>query len=132
MMLFLLSLTGIPPTIGFLGKYYVFISAVNSGLWWLAVIGALNSAIAAFYYLRIIWLMYFEEPRAARIQKQSHYLDLDACGSRNRRAGLLRRILADYRRCAAVAAYSRGCAHRRRLIGGPSCQRGTKLSVVSC
>jgi NADH-quinone oxidoreductase subunit N len=71
MMLFLLSLTGIPPTIGFLGKYYVFISAVSSGLWWLAVIGAINSAIAAFYYLRIIWYMYFEEPLAPREQRRS-------------------------------------------------------------
>ncbi len=71
MMLFMLSLTGIPPTLGFLGKYYVFISAINSGLWWLAVIGALNSAIAAFYYLRVIWYMYFEEPRTERVQRSS-------------------------------------------------------------
>ncbi|HEX9989983.1 MAG TPA: NADH-quinone oxidoreductase subunit N [Chloroflexia bacterium] len=71
MMFFLLSLTGIPPTIGFLGKYYVFVAAINADLAWLAVIGALNSAVAAFYYLRIIWYMYFEEPRAAREQKAS-------------------------------------------------------------
>jgi NADH-quinone oxidoreductase subunit N len=74
MMLFMLSLTGIPPTLGFLGKYYVFISAINSGLWWLAVIGAINSAIAAFYYLRVIWYMYFEEPRAARVPRESRTL----------------------------------------------------------
>jgi NADH-quinone oxidoreductase subunit N len=71
MAVFLLSLTGIPPTIGFLGKYYVFLSAVNSGLVWLAVIGVLNSAVGAFYYLRIIWYMYFEEPRAVRATKPS-------------------------------------------------------------
>ncbi|MEO5951789.1 MAG: NADH-quinone oxidoreductase subunit N [Chloroflexia bacterium] len=71
MMLFMLSLTGIPPTLGFLGKYYVFVSAVNSGMTWLAVIGALNSAVAAFYYLRVIWFMYFEEPRTVRTQKSS-------------------------------------------------------------
>ncbi len=71
MMFFLLSLTGIPPTIGFLGKYYVFTAALNSGLVWLVVIGALNSAVAAFYYLRIIWFMYFEEPRTARVQRSS-------------------------------------------------------------
>ncbi len=63
MALFMLSLTGIPPTIGFLGKYVVFVAAVNAGLTWLAVIGVLNSAISAFFYLRIIWFMYFEEPR---------------------------------------------------------------------
>jgi NADH-quinone oxidoreductase subunit N len=71
MMLFLLSLTGIPPTIGFLGKYYVFVAALQADLAWLAVIGALNSAIAAFYYLRIIWFMYFEEPRSIREQRSS-------------------------------------------------------------
>lgn len=71
MLFFLFSLTGIPPTIGFLGKYYVFVAALNSNLTWLAVIGALNSAIAAFYYLRLIWYMYFEEPKAAREQRPS-------------------------------------------------------------
>ena len=66
MMLFLLSLTGIPPTIGFLGKYYVFVAAIKADLIWLAVIGVLNSAVAAFYYLRIIWYMYFRgSPRRA-------------------------------------------------------------------
>ncbi|MGA7731838.1 MAG: hypothetical protein WCD37_11275, partial [Chloroflexia bacterium] len=38
---------------------------------WLAVVGALNSAVAAFYYLRIIWYMYFEEPRSIRVQRSS-------------------------------------------------------------
>lgn len=71
MMFFMLSLMGIPPTIGFLGKYYVFVSAINAQLTWLAVIGVLNSAVAAFYYLRIIWFMYFEEPKAARTPRPS-------------------------------------------------------------
>jgi NADH-quinone oxidoreductase subunit N len=81
MMFFLLSLTGIPPTIGFLGKYYVFVAALDSGLWWLAVIGALNSAIAAFYYLRIIWYMYFEEPRVVREQRSSPALVVTLAGA---------------------------------------------------
>jgi NADH-quinone oxidoreductase subunit N len=68
MMVLLLSLTGIPPTIGFFGKYYVFVAALRADLGWLAVLGVLNSAIAAFYYLRIIWYMYFEQPRAERAQ----------------------------------------------------------------
>lgn len=72
MMFFLLSLTGIPPAIGFLGKYYVFVSAVNADLTWLAIIGALNSAVGAFYYLRIIWYMYFEAARGGtRVQRAS-------------------------------------------------------------
>ena len=66
MMVLLLSLTGIPPTIGFFGKYYVFVAALRADLGWLAVIGVLNSAVAAFYYLRVIWYMYFEPPRAER------------------------------------------------------------------
>jgi NADH-quinone oxidoreductase subunit N len=74
MAFFMLSLTGIPPTIGFLGKYYVFIAAVNADMTWLAVVGVLNSAIAAFYYLRIIWYMYFEEPRVARTPRPTPVL----------------------------------------------------------
>jgi NADH-quinone oxidoreductase subunit N len=62
MLVLMLSLAGIPPTIGFLGKYYVFLAAINSNLVWLAVIGVLNSALATFYYLRVIWYMYFETP----------------------------------------------------------------------
>ncbi|MGI8588709.1 MAG: NADH-quinone oxidoreductase subunit N [Chloroflexia bacterium] len=62
MLILMLSLAGIPPTIGFLGKYYVFLAAVNANLTWLAVIGVLNSAIGTFYYLRVVWYMYFEQP----------------------------------------------------------------------
>lgn len=81
MLFFLLSLTGIPPTIGFLGKYYVFVAAIQSDMTWLAVVGALNSAIAAFYYLRIIWYMYFEEARAARTHRSSPTLTYTLVGA---------------------------------------------------
>ncbi len=57
----LLSLIGIPPTAGFVGKLYLFGSAVQAGHIWLAVIGVLNSAIAAYYYLRLIVFMYMRE-----------------------------------------------------------------------
>jgi NADH-quinone oxidoreductase subunit N len=60
--LFLLSLVGIPPTAGFVGKFYLFGAAVRAGYIWLAVIGVLNSAAAAYYYLRIIVNMYMREP----------------------------------------------------------------------
>ncbi len=60
--IFLLSLIGIPPTAGFVGKFYLFGSAVRAGYVWLAVIGALNSAVAAYYYLRLIVYMYMREP----------------------------------------------------------------------
>jgi NADH-quinone oxidoreductase subunit N len=62
---FLLSLIGIRPTAGFVGKFYLFGSAVRSGYIWLAVIGVLNSAVAAYYYLRIIVYMYMREPDGA-------------------------------------------------------------------
>jgi NADH-quinone oxidoreductase subunit N len=81
MLFFLLSLTGIPPTIGFLGKYYVFVAALQSNLTWLAVIGALNSAVAAFYYLRIIWYMYFEEARVSREHRTSPTLTYTLVGA---------------------------------------------------
>jgi NADH-quinone oxidoreductase subunit N len=63
--LFLLSLVGIPPTAGFVGKFYLFGAAVRSGYVWLAVIGVLNSAVAAYYYLRLIVFMYMREPEGA-------------------------------------------------------------------
>jgi NADH-quinone oxidoreductase subunit N len=59
------SLAGIPPLAGFFGKLFVFMAAVKSGLFVLAVIGVLASVVSAFYYLRIIKLMYFDEPAAA-------------------------------------------------------------------
>ncbi|MBI2524379.1 MAG: NADH-quinone oxidoreductase subunit N [Candidatus Rokubacteria bacterium] len=62
---FLLSLTGIPPMAGFVGKFYLFGAAVRTGYVWLAVIGVLNSAIAAYYYLRLIVYMYMRDPAGA-------------------------------------------------------------------
>jgi NADH-quinone oxidoreductase subunit N len=60
--LFLLSLIGIPPLAGFVAKFYVFGAAVQAGFLWLAVIAVLNSAVAAYYYLRVIVYMYMREP----------------------------------------------------------------------
>jgi NADH-quinone oxidoreductase subunit N len=56
------SLAGIPPLAGFFAKYYVLLAAVDAGLYPLAVIGVLASAVAAFYYLRVVKVMYFDEP----------------------------------------------------------------------
>jgi len=61
MVIFLLSLGGIPPTIGFLGKWYVFGAAIDAGYGWLAVVGALNAAISIFYYLRLVKTMFISE-----------------------------------------------------------------------
>jgi len=62
MTIFMFSMAGIPPFSGFWGKYFIFTAAVQSGLWVLAVIGVLTSVIGAFYYLRIIKVMFFDEP----------------------------------------------------------------------
>jgi NADH-quinone oxidoreductase subunit N len=56
------SMAGIPPLAGFLGKLYVFFAAVAQGLYVLAVIGVLTSVVGSFYYLRIVKVMYFDEP----------------------------------------------------------------------
>ena len=62
MAVLLLSLTGIPPTVGFFAKLYVLLAAVDAGLAWLAVIMVLNAALSAFYYLRVIVYMYMRDP----------------------------------------------------------------------
>jgi proton-translocating NADH-quinone oxidoreductase chain N len=58
MALFMLSLTGIPPTAGFFGKFYIFGGAINNGLIWLAVVAIANSVVALYYYVNVIRVMY--------------------------------------------------------------------------
>ena len=62
MLVFMVSLAGIPPTAGFIGKFYVFMSAVQAGLTWLAVLALVFAAISAYYYLRLVMVMYMREP----------------------------------------------------------------------
>lgn len=64
MTVFMLSLAGIPPTAGFLAKFYLFASVVDAGFAWLAVVGVLFSLVSAFYYLRVIVYMYMRKPDA--------------------------------------------------------------------
>ncbi len=61
--MFMFSLTGVPPFSGFVGKYYLFASAVQSHLTWLAILGVVTSLFSTYYYLRIIVYMYFREPK---------------------------------------------------------------------
>ena len=63
----MLSMAGIPPFIGFFGKFYVFIAAIERELYVLSVLGVLASVISAFYYLRIIKIMYFDESKSEGI-----------------------------------------------------------------
>ena len=65
MAVFMFSMAGIPPFSGFFGKLYVFLPAVQSGYWTLAVIGVLTSVVGAYYYLRIIKVMYFDAAEPA-------------------------------------------------------------------
>jgi len=61
MTVFMLSLTGVPPTLGFVGKFYLFSSVIAGGYYWLAIIGVLTSLISAYYYLRVVVTMYMRE-----------------------------------------------------------------------
>ena len=65
MTLFMVSLTGLPPTAGFIGKFYIFASLIQGGgsFYWLAVIGGVNSVVSLYYYLRVVKVMYFDGDR---------------------------------------------------------------------
>jgi NADH-quinone oxidoreductase subunit N len=65
LLLFMFSLAGIPPLAGFWGKLYIFMAAVEAKLYWPAVLGVLASVVASYYYLRIVKVMYFDEPGEA-------------------------------------------------------------------
>jgi NADH-quinone oxidoreductase subunit N len=63
--IFMFSMAGIPPLAGFFAKFYVFLAAIEAGLYVLTVVGLLTSVVGAYYYLRIVKLMYFDEPAEA-------------------------------------------------------------------
>ncbi|MDO8358054.1 MAG: NADH-quinone oxidoreductase subunit N [Nitrospirota bacterium] len=67
MLVFMVSLAGIPPTAGFIGKFYVFMAAVDAGLAWLAAIALLFAAVSAYYYMRVVMVMYMREPDSAAV-----------------------------------------------------------------
>jgi NADH-quinone oxidoreductase subunit N len=71
MLLFMLSLGGIPPTAGFMGKFWLFGAAIESGYVWLAVIGVLNSAVSLYYYIRIVVYMMLKNEPAGSEPRQS-------------------------------------------------------------
>jgi NADH-quinone oxidoreductase subunit N len=62
MTIFLLSLIGIPPTIGFIGKYKLFLAVIDEGIYWLAVVAAVNAVVALFYYFRIVKALFLKTP----------------------------------------------------------------------
>lgn len=66
MTIFMFSLTGIPPTAGFIGKFYLFAAVIKAGpqFYWLAIVGVLNSVVSLYYYLRVVKTMYFEKTKS--------------------------------------------------------------------
>lgn len=71
MLIFMFSLTGIPPTAGFIGKLYVFMSAINAGYTWLVLVAVIFSVISAYFYLRIVMYMYMREPKVEVVTSKS-------------------------------------------------------------
>tara|TARA_B100001109_G_C18422953_1_gene271757 strand:+ start:17 stop:418 length:402 start_codon:yes stop_codon:yes gene_type:complete len=63
LLIILFSLAGIPPMAGFFAKFYIFVSVIEQSMYFLAIIGLLSTVIAAFYYLRIIKIIYFDEAK---------------------------------------------------------------------
>ena len=76
MTLFMVSLTGLPPTAGFIGKFYIFASLINGGsaFYWLVVIGGINSVVSLYYYLKVVKVMYFDGERNDKISFPSKTL----------------------------------------------------------
>ncbi|KAB2902910.1 MAG: NADH-quinone oxidoreductase subunit N [Anaerolineae bacterium] len=104
MSVFMFSLTGIPLTAGFIGKFWVFRAAMDAGLEPLAVLGVLTSAISAFYYVRVVWNMYFETGDAVVPERQQYLtsgLVITAAGTLI--LGLLPFILENLVRDASLA-----------------------------
>ena len=110
------SLAGIPPLAGFIGKLYVFKAAIDAGLLWFAVVGVVLSVVGAYYYLRIVKLMYFDEPAEA----------FDASPSLWRSArspGFAPRCCCS----SSCRSSARRCSPPRPGRGGPGTVTGTRL-----
>lgn len=76
MLVFMFSLTGIPPTAGFIGKFSLFVSAINAGYTGVVIIAVIFSAISAYFYLRVVMLMYMKEPKETVVLSTSPALSL--------------------------------------------------------
>ena len=76
LLIILFSLAGIPPLAGFFAKFYIFKSVIEQSMYFLAIVGLLSTVVAAFYYLRIIKIMYFDEEKAKYDTDHSIWLKL--------------------------------------------------------
>ena len=124
MALFMVSLTGIPPTAGFWGKFYLFTTVVQAKLTWLAIVAVVMSAVSAYYYLRVVWYMYFREaPEGSEVEAEPQSSQLGvtvAVGRARARRHRRRPVPRD------AAAGRRGCrtAARRLTAGARRATRG--------
>jgi NADH-quinone oxidoreductase subunit N len=74
----LLSLGGLPPTVGFIGKWYIFTAAVSAGYYWLAIIGVLTSVVSVFFYLRVVVMMYMADRTGAALPARVTFVGMAA------------------------------------------------------
>ena len=100
------SLAGVPPAAGFFGKWFVFFAAVDAGLIWLAIVGLVTSVVGAFYYLRIVKLMWFDEPAPAFDRGPGASITLTIAGSAALTFPLLVIAIAPLQNAAGAAAAS--------------------------
>jgi NADH-quinone oxidoreductase subunit N len=112
MLLFMLSLGGIPPTAGFMGKFWLFGAAIEAGYVWLAVIGVLNSAVSLYYYIRIVVFMYVKPPAAGSQPAMSPSLSLALAVAvvATLVLGIYPRVLFDFAESSARALGTTGVA----------------------
>ena len=74
MVAFLVSLTGLPPTVGFYGKYLLFVEGIDAGLAWLVVVAAINSVISLFYYFRVAKALFLADPSERVVRPQPMFV----------------------------------------------------------
>jgi len=105
MLLFLISLTGIPPTGGFTGKFYLFAAAVEAGYIWLVLIAVINSAISLYYYMRVVMVMYMRElpPQGIAMRESpALYLGLFLAAAATLLLGIFPGPVLEFARASAV------------------------------
>ena len=101
----MLSFTGIPPTLGFIGKFYLFRSVIDGGFVWLAVIGVLTSLISAYYYLRVVIYMYMQDGEPTVHRDNWVYLTAAAAGIGMILLGIFSLPLLNWAYQAAISAF---------------------------
>ena len=126
MAVFMISLTGIPPTIGFWAKFYIFTALIDAHLTWLAIVAVVMAAVSSFYYLRVVWYLFFREAGGrAAAARRGH----DRDGRGHRRHGARRAPRGSLPVLAAQRGAERAAPGARRVAQGGS-GRGPRGSWV--